>query len=137
MFDELVEGLAAEAFEDGLLAPLPGCVQGTGGVFSAGAIVHDAAGDAEGALGRLDAIAEGDLRGGAREAGAAPAALVALDQPGAGEVGHDAGEQPARDAGLGGDPVSRRLLPQPGEVDQGPQSVPSLATQLQLQTKTP
>jgi len=38
------------------------------------------------------------------------------DQPGAGEVGQD--------AGLGGDPASRRLLPQPGEVHQ-------------LQTQTP
>jgi hypothetical protein len=137
MFDKLVEGLVAEVFEDGLLASLPGRVQCAGGVFSAGTIVHDAAGNAEGALGRLDGVAEGDLRGGAREAGAATAALATLDQPGAGEVGQDASEQPARDAGLGRDAFSRRLLPQLGEVDQSPQSVPSLATQLQLQTKTP
>ena len=76
-------------------------------------------------------------RGRTREAGAPAAALFALDQPGAGEVGQDAGEQAARDVRLGGDPVRRRLLPHPGEVHQGPQSVPSLAAQLQLQTLTP
>ena len=66
--------------------------------LSAGAIVHDAAGNAEGALGRLGGVAEGGLSGGAREAGAA-AALAALDQPGVGEVGQNAGEHPAWDAG--------------------------------------
>ena len=86
MLDELVEGLVVEVFEDGLLAPLPGRVQGTGGTFSAGAIVHDAAGDAEGSLGRFHGIAKGYLPGRAGEAGAPSPSLLALDQSGAGEV---------------------------------------------------
>jgi len=70
VFDKLVEGLVAEVFEDGLLAPLPGRVQGAGGAFSAGAVVHDAPGNAEGSLGRLDGVADGVIfAAGAADAG--------------------------------------------------------------------
>ena len=50
-----------------------------------------------------------------------------------GEVGQNAGKEPARDVRFGGDPVGARLLSQPGEVKQSSQGVASLAAQLQAQ----
>lgn len=118
--DEIFEALVAEVFEDSLLALFPGFVQGAGGIFAAGSVFHDAAGDSEGTFGRLYGVSEGYLLGAAGKAGASSAALLALDQTRVREPSEDAGQQTARDVGFGGDPVGRRPLSQPGEVDQGP-----------------
>ena len=104
-----------------------------GAPVAAGAILHDAAGNAEGAFGRFHGVPECDLLRRPREAGASAAALLALDQAGVGEAGQDAGKQAARDVRFGGDPVGARPLSKPGEVDQGSQGVASLAAQLQSQ----
>src|SRR3712207_9319204 len=75
--DEPLDGLRAEVLEDSLLAFLPGCVQDAGGVLSAGAILHDTAGDAEGSFDRFYGFAERYLVRGSRKPGAPAAALFA------------------------------------------------------------
>src|SRR5215203_5105792 len=133
---ELVEGYVFEVVEDGLLALFPGFVRGAGGTGAAGTFLHDAARNAEGAFGGFDGVAQRYFGRGPREPGAPTAALLALDQPLAGEVRQDTGQRTARDAGLGRDPVRRHPLPEPRQVKQRPQGVPPLAAQLQPQTSS-
>src|SRR5918994_6767709 len=129
--EEVFQALFLQVLEDSLLALFPGVVQGAGYAGTAGTVLHDATGNAEGAFGCFDGVPERDLPCRPSEAGASAAALFTLDQAGVGEAGQDAGQQAARDAGLGGDPIRRRPFPDPGEVDQSPQSVSSLAAQLE------
>jgi hypothetical protein len=90
----------APVLEDGLLAFLLGLVQGARATFSAGAVFHDAAGDAEGSFYYLHRLPERYLARRSCKPGAPAAALFALDQARAGELGQDAGQQAARDVGF-------------------------------------
>jgi hypothetical protein len=114
-----------------LLARFPGFVQDAGSAFAAGAILHDASGDTERAFYGFYGFPERYLARRTRQAGASTATLFALNQPCVRELGQDAGQEAARDVGLGGDPVRRQPLTRPGKVDQSPQSVSAFATQLE------
>ena len=131
--DEVFQAMFLQILEDGLLALLSGGVQGAGDAGTAGAVLHDATCNPEGAFCRFDGVSEHDLSRRPCEVGASAAALFALDQAGTGEAGQDAGKQATRDMRFGGDPVGARPLSEPGKVDQCSQRVTSLAAQLQSQ----
>jgi hypothetical protein len=95
LFDELVKGLVLQVPKDGLLALFPGLVQRTGSACIAGAVLHDAAGYAEGSLDGFYGVPESYLPGRASETGSSASSLLALDQTSAGEVCKDAGQQAA------------------------------------------
>jgi len=92
LYEEVFEGLGAEVLEDSLLAFFPGIVQGAWGAFSASAVFHDAAGDAEWPFHGLHGLSERYLGRGLRQPGTPAAALFAFDQTLAGELGQDAGQ---------------------------------------------
>jgi hypothetical protein len=132
--DELLDGLRAEVLEDSLLALYPGVVQGAWSALSAGAILHDAASDAEWSFDRFYGFPERYFVRGSCKPGTSAAALFGLDETRVGELGQDASEQAARNVGFGGNPVGGHPLTDLGKIHQSPQSVPPFATQLQLQT---
>ena len=99
--DELFEGLCVEVFENGLLALFPGVMHGAGDALSAGAIFHDALGDTEGAFHGLHCFPERYPAHRSGQPGASAAALFALDQARMSELGHDPGQQAARNPSFG------------------------------------
>lgn len=94
-------------------------------------------GDLERSFGGFDGLPERYPFRRTSQAGAATTPLEASYQPRMGKSGKDAGEQATWDVGLDGDPIGRDLFAGPGQVDQGPQSVASLAAQLQAQDVLP
>lgn len=112
-------------------------MHGAGAAFTAGALLQDAVVDLKRPFSGFDGLPERYTLRGAPQARAAATPLEASYQPRMGESGEDAGEQPARDVGLDGDPIGRNLFSGPGQVDQSPQSVASLAAQLQAQDVLP
>ena len=63
--DEVFQAMFLQILEDGLLALLPG-VQGAGDAGTAGAVLHDATCNLEGAFCRFDGVSERDLSPAAR-----------------------------------------------------------------------
>jgi len=132
--DELLDGLHAEVLEDSLLALYPGVVHGAWSALSAGAILHDAASDAEWSFDRFYGFPERYFVRGSCKPGTSAAALFGLDETRVGELGQDASEQAAGNVGFGGNPVGGHPLTDLGKIYQSSQGVPPFATQLQLQT---
>jgi hypothetical protein len=87
--------------EDSLLAFYPSVVHGAWRALSAGAILHDAAGDAEWPFDRFYGFPKRYFVRGSGKPGTSAAALFGLDETRVGELGQDASEQAAGNVRFG------------------------------------
>ena len=76
--DKLFDGLCTEVLENNLLALYPGVVHGAWSAHSAGAILHDASGDAEWPFDRFYSFPKRYFVRGSCKPGTSAAALFAL-----------------------------------------------------------
>ena len=115
--DEFFDGLRAEVLEDCLLALYPGVVHGAWSALSAGAILHDAASDAEWSFDRFYGFPKRYFVRGSCKPGTSAAALFGLDETSVGELGQDTSKQAAGNMGFGGNPVGGHPLTDPGKIN--------------------